>query len=223
MTLAPQFMVVDDHELVRLGLSSLIAAQKNDPQPSPSMLEAGTLAQALRQYALHQDTISLVLLDLRLPDAHGLSGLREFLARFPDAPIAVLSSDNDPVLKQQALQTGARAYFTKASRMTDVIAYMRSLGLLAQPVEQHECAMAPAPANATTPCATMRTVRTPSGQQVRLTQRQADMLDGLLAGQSNREIAQRSGLAEGTVRNHVSTLLLMFNVRTRAELISQLR
>jgi DNA-binding NarL/FixJ family response regulator len=218
-------MVVDDHELVRLGLSTLISAQKNNAQSSPSMLEVSTLAKALCQYALHQDTISLVLLDLHLPDAHGLSGLREFLARFPDAPIAVLSGDSDPALKLQALQVGARAYFTKAGQMTDVIAYMRSQGLLAQPVTpvQCECPDASTPLENTPHNGTMRTVCTPTGQPLHLSQRQSDILDGLLAGQSNREIAQHSCLAEGTVRNHVSTLLLMFNVRTRAELISQLR
>ena len=52
---------------------------------------------------------------------------------------------------------------------------------------------------------------------------QANLLDGLLAGESNRQIAERLCLSEGTVKNHVSTLLLTFGVRSRAQLISALR
>ena len=68
-----------------------------------------------------------------------------------------------------------------------------------------------------------RTVHTLAGEAVRLTSRQANLLDGLLAGESNRQIAERLCLSEGTVKNHVSTLLLTFGVRSRAQLISALR
>jgi DNA-binding CsgD family transcriptional regulator len=58
---------------------------------------------------------------------------------------------------------------------------------------------------------------------VRLTARQAELLDWILIGKSNREIADLTHLSEGTVKNHVSTLLLLFGVRSRAQLISHLR
>lgn len=216
----PRLMIVDDHELVRLGLCSLIASQSGG-WDRPATLEAGTLDEAVALYTLHQDSLALVLLDLHLPDTHGLSGLRQFLARFPAAPIAVLSGDGDPALKRQALAAGARAYLPKAGQLNDVIAYLRAQNLLGSP----SASMAPSGAlepEAGTP-ESSRTVQTQDGERLRLTHRQAEMLDWVLAGQSNREIAERAHLSEGTVKNHVSALLLMFGVRSRAQLISRLR
>ena len=66
-------------------------------------------------------------------------------------------------------------------------------------------------------------VWTAGGQRVRLPRRQADVLERILAGHSNRQIAEQTRLSEGTIKNHVSALLLMFGVRSRAQLISQLR
>ena len=66
-------------------------------------------------------------------------------------------------------------------------------------------------------------VWTAAGVTVELSQRQLEVLEGVLAGQSNRQIATATHLTEGTIKNHVSSLLLMFGVRSRAELISQLR
>ncbi|WP_377615105.1 response regulator [Ottowia flava] len=219
-TARPRLMVVDDHELVRLGLAALMAAQATDG-PTSDTLEACTLAEGLLVYAEHQHCITLVLLDLHLPDTHGLSGLREFMARFPAAPIAVLSGDSDPALRQQALQAGARAFLPKAGHLADVIAYLAAQGLVgppAMPLAESPCASSPYGARDAT-----RTIQTRDGERLRLTHRQAEMLDWVLAGQSNREIAGRAHLTEGTVKNHVSALLLIFGVRSRAQLISRLR
>lgn len=219
----PRLLIVDDHELVRLGLSTLIASQAAD-KGDPVTMEAGTVAEALKLYALHHESIALILLDLHLPDAHGLSALRQFLTRFPAAPVAVLSGDNDPSLKQQALATGARAYLPKAGQLGDVIAYLNAQGLLGIATnEPTDSGLASDAHCAQDPQRLVRTVHTRDGERVRLTQRQSEMLDWVLAGQSNREIAERSHLSEGTVKNHVSALLLMFGVRSRAQLISRLR
>jgi len=209
----PRLLIVDDHELVRLGLSALIAAHAAG-QPVPEVLEASTLAQALHLYSTHGDGIALVLLDLHLPDTHGLSGLRDFLARFPRAPIVVLSGSSDPALMREAVAAGARAFLAKSGHLAEVIDYVRGLGVLGSPGAPS--AADPAPAGG-------RLVQTLDGERLRLTQRQAELLDCLLTGQSNREIAARVHLSEGTVKNHVSALLLMFGVRSRAQLISRLR
>jgi len=66
-------------------------------------------------------------------------------------------------------------------------------------------------------------VRTLAGESQRLSARQAKILDAILVGHSNREIAEMVHLSEGTVKNHVSTLLLLFGARSRSQLISQLR
>lgn len=208
-----QILIVDDHELVRMGLRTLVASLARGPGPPLSLLEAASLEEALSLYQRHRDGIALVLLDLRLPDAHGLSALRGFLARFPAAPVAVLSGDSDPAVMREAIQAGAHAYLPKAGPAS-VSNYVRQLGLPGVP------ALA---AHAAAGCDALRAVQTHNGERLRLTPRQAEMLDAVLAGQSNREIAMRSRLSEGTVKNHVSALLLMFGVRSRAQLISRLR
>src|SRR5690606_11120429 len=68
-----------------------------------------------------------------------------------------------------------------------------------------------------------RVVRIASGESVHISARQAQILDWVLTGWSNRQIADQANLSEGTVKNHVSTLSLLLGARSRAQLISQLR
>ena len=206
---ARRLLIVDDHELVRLGLATLVTSQASG-KPF-DVLEASSLEQALQLYSVHGDAIALVLLDLHLPDTHGLSGLRAFLARFPTAPVIVLSGSSDPTVMREAVAAGARAFLSKSSHLAGVLDYLQGLG------DQESARLGAAD------LADGRLVQTLDGERLRLTQRQAELLDCLLTGQSNREIAERVHLAEGTVKNHVSALLLMFGVRSRAQLISRLR
>lgn len=209
-------LVVDDHDLVRLGLRTLLQSHAADRGRNVQVLEARTLLEALGLYRNHRNDIHLVLLDLNLPDTHGLSGLAVFLAQFPDAPVVVLSGINDPSLVRQALAQGARAYLAKSGDLQHVVAYIRSLGLLgpqASPVDLSDLPATPA---------MLPTLATPP-QRPQLTERQAQVLEWILAGHSNREIAQQAHLSEGTVKNHVSALLLLFGTRSRAQLISRLR
>lgn len=206
---ARAILVVDDHDLVRLGLRTLV--QSHAAGAGLEVLEARNLRDALAQYAAHGERIGLVLLDLHLPDAHGVSALAALLARFPAARVVVVSGVSDPALMRQALAMGARAYLPKAGNLEQVIAYVRSAGLAEPPM---------APPTASPLKASLRDVH---GQTLTLSERQAQVLEWLLAGQSNREIAEQAGLREGTVKNHVSALLLLFCVRSRAQLISHLR
>ena len=205
-------LVVDDHDLVRLGLRTMVAEQAAASGFAVQVYEARTVHSALVLYQSHQTEIHLVMLDLHLPDAHGMSGLSAFVSRFPDARVVILSADSDPALRQEALNCGALAFHTKSEELPDLMALIRgnpNLGLTA--------GLGRAPGGQT------RLVRTATGGGIELTARQAEVIDCLLAGQSNREIATFTGLSEGTIKNVVSTLLLLFGVRSRAQLISQLR
>lgn len=223
-------LVVDDHELVRLGLQTLVHAQAAANEKSVKVFEARTLQGALDVYRNEQSAIGLVLLDLHLPDAHGLSGLTTFLHQFPRAPVVVLSGASEPAIMREALAHGARAYLTKSGDLQPVVHYIRSLGLLRKDgaqadnpadLDSHQPGNANGSGDAD--IITSRQVTTLAGQQVRLTPRQGEILDWILTGHTNREIADKAHLSEGTVKNHVSALLLMFGVRSRAQLISQLR
>ncbi|HZF85381.1 MAG TPA: response regulator transcription factor [Burkholderiaceae bacterium] len=202
-------LVVDDHELVRLGLRALLLMQTR----SVPVYEARSLADALALYGSHAASLHLVLLDLELPDAQGLDTLVRFRRAFPASRVIVLSGTGNPVLMQGALTLGAMAFLPKSGHLGEVLRY----------VQEHDLGALPPPASPAAPAAARETQAQPDPQLQQLTPRQVEILDWLLAGKSNREIAQLSFLSEGTVKNHVSTLLLQFGMRSRAQLISALR
>ena len=212
-------LVVDDHELVRLGLYTLVESHAASSGRNIPVFETSTLQEAVSLYHAKHDQIGLVLLDLHLPDAHGLSGLTTFIGRFPAARVVVLSGNTDPAMVRDALALGASGYLAKTGGLEHVVGYIRSPGPQEQASEPDGRQPTDSPGDATG----VRIVRTCTGESVKLSNRQAQVLDWILAGQSNREIAELAHLSEGTVKNHVSTLLLMFGVRSRAQLISQLR
>ncbi|MDA7415363.1 response regulator transcription factor [Xenophilus arseniciresistens] len=216
-------LVVDDHELVRLGVRALLQAQPSPAAAGLQVLEAESLAQALALYARHVgtgQTIDLVLLDLALPDTQGLSGLATFRERFPQARIVALSGTgmsafSQNAIAQSALALGARAFLPKSANLREVVSFIRACGLLGSGVVDGQ-ADKPAPAAKPAPAPASR------GWQ-QLKPHQAQVLRLVLEGKTNREIAQITSLAEGTVKNYVSTILLLFGMRSRAQLISSLR
>lgn len=195
-------LVVDDHELVRLGFRALLQTSAASADSATQVFEAQNLAEALALYAQHVSAIGVVLLDLALPDTQGLSGLVVFRKRFPGARIVVLSGATGVGLGQAALALGASAFLSKSADLAEVLRFIRERGLFT-------------PAKAADPGCE----RAPR----QLSPRQAEVLELILAGRSNREIAQVIRLSEGTVKNHVSSLLLTFGMRSRAHLISSLR
>lgn len=216
---AKGLLVVDDHELLRLGLRTLVQSHAQSNGLVVDVFEAHNLQQAIATYGENAAAIQLVLLDLHLPDAHGLSGLTAFKARYPEAHVVVLSGVSDPALQRDALALGASAYLTKSGDLDQVVRYIASLNVISLS-GQTEDSTASGPGH---PPSAGRSVRTADGEWVQLSARQAQVLDWILSGWSNRQIADHAKLSEGTVKNHVSTLLLLLGVRSRAQLISQLR
>ena len=215
-TTAAGLLLVDDHDLVRLGLLTLVQSHAGDMGRHVPVFEARTLREALDLYQEHRHSIGLVLLDLHLPDTHGLSGLDQFRRAWPEAPVVVLSGVNDPGLMRHAVARGALAYLPKAGDLQHVIDFIRSRNGASAPAR-------PAPDQPPRERTAPTTWHSANGQRPELSERQAQVLDWVLEGASNREIAARANLSEGTVKNHVSALLLLFGVRSRAQLISQLR
>ena len=213
-------LVVDDHDLVRLGLRTLLVSQATSVGVALEVLEARTLQSAIEVHRQHAARIGLVLLDLNLPDSRGLTGLQAFLAECRGARVVVLSGSTDPGLTRRAIELGASAFLPKSADLQSVLDYLHREGFFGTEAD------APASGDTATAADSESAdteVWTAGGQRIRLTRRQADVLERILAGHSNRQIAEQTRLSEGTIKNHVSALLLMFGVRSRAQLISQLR
>jgi DNA-binding NarL/FixJ family response regulator len=223
-------LVVDDHELLRLGLRTLVQSHAASSGQAVQVFEARGLQDALTVYRDHQSEIALTLLDLHLPDAHGLSGLTSFVAQFPEARVVVLSGVNDPALVREALANGASAYLTKSGDLQEVVRYIGELGLPQlrgcsprSAVDSNAVDQAGDRADPQRDKALRRVLQTAAGDAVQISGRQAQILDLVLVGLSNRDIADKAHLSEGTVKNHVSALLLLFDVHSRAQLVSLLR
>lgn len=210
-------LVVDDHDLLRLGVCALVQAQAASSGATIDVFEAGNVADALALYETHQAAIGLVLLDLALPDTHGLSGLAEFRLRFPSARIVVLSGTGNNALAQGVLALGAAAFLPKSADLKEVVSFIRACGLLDPAAGAAEL---PPPPVSKSLAGYAEFAHASAWQE--LTPRQMQVLQWVLEGKANKEIAQLANLSEGTVKNHVSTILLLFGMRSRAQLISML-
>lgn len=198
-------LVVDDHELVRIGLRTALAGRFAERF---AVAEAGTLEEALVFLKAHADDTAVLLLDLQLDDTRGLTGLRLVRRSFPSVPVVIVSGSDDPRIRREAALHGAAAYVPKASGLGGVAGLLETVaGLTAgdAPVSR-PAPLAPDPAT--------------HAARMRLTDRQLQVLELVLAGHDNRAIADETGLVLGTVKNCVSAVFLAFNVRSRAELIA---
>lgn len=200
-----KILIVDDHALVRDGLSMLVSALPG----GVTILTAETAAQALEQAELHAP-LDAVLLDCNLPDSNGLNMIKALQVRSGGAPVVVVSADETEHVSNQAIQMGANAFVRKSQASSTVLNALK-LALLhgipsvrtATPVPTHA-----APALPAAPV---------------LTARQLDILFMLDQGLTNKSIALQLGLAEKTVKNHVTGLFHALGAINRLQAIRQAR
>jgi DNA-binding NarL/FixJ family response regulator len=205
-------LVVDDHHMMRLGLKALSQASG---ELRLDWIEAGNLGDALDIFRSQPD-LDLVLLDLNLPDSKGLQGLRRFLAEYPQAQIAVFSATEDEFVVRQVIALGAVGFIPKSSSGHATLRLVESLLVGAAVHEARTSGPAPLePGSATGASATSLHERT-----AMLNPTQLRVLELVLAGMSNQEIADECHLALGTIKNTVSSILLALDVHSRSHLIS---
>lgn len=198
-------LLVDDHHMMRLGLMALAGSCSRF---SFEWLESANLNDALQIYGERAD-VDLVLLDLNLPDSKGLQSVRHFKQRYPSVRLAVFSATEDSYVVGQTMAMGALGFVPKSSDPLSTLRLIESLLLGA-------CeAVASQPA-----LETGQATLVPSARSAVLSTTQHKVLELVLAGMSNREIAVESNLALGTVKNIVSSILLALDVRSRSHLIS---
>lgn len=195
-----RILIVDDHALVRDGLALLVSTLPGGAQ----VFTAANAAQALEQAELHAP-LDAVLLDCGLPDADGIGLIRALQARCGQAPVVVVSAEEAPQVAERVLQMGASAFVPKSKASANVLTALKLA--LAQGASDHSAAPAPAPA-ADAPV---------------LTARQLDILLMLDQGQTNQAIALQLGLAEKTVKNHITGLFAALGAVNRLQAIRQAR
>ncbi len=211
---ARKLLLVDDHELVRYGIRALHTEIGGVPI---EWVEAGSLEEAIDAFGREGD-VDAVLLDLNLPDCKGLQGLRRFLQRHPQARVAVFSATQDEFVVRQARALGAAGYVGKSTLLS---AFRETLTALLWPSGRPgACGVAASPGESLFPRFAASSMFDRVGE---LGPRHLEVLELVLSGCSNQEICTATGLSLGTVKNYVSSLLLVLDVTSRSHLISLFR
>ena len=179
--------VIDDHPLMREAVGTLIRRLS----PSKTIIELdriAVVAQAIQQHGEPE----VICLDMKLPDTHGVSGIRELKLHYPHVPMVVLTAMSADDYKDLAMEAGADAFIEKTANATEISNVLRPF-LNAEPATD-------APV----------TVE-------KLSKRQKQLLTLLDKGQSNRDIAETLQISEHTVKVHLWRLFRRLNVKSRSQ------
>jgi DNA-binding NarL/FixJ family response regulator len=190
-------LCVDDHPIVREGLTAIINLQ-------PDMTVAGTAAtggEALARFVELSPDVALV--DLQLPDMSGFELIRKMKDKAPNARIIVLSSYEGDVDIQRALEAGAQGYVVKGIVRDELLEIIRSVHAgkrrlqaeVAQKLAEHMA-------------------------DESISTRELEVLSLVAAGRRNKEIASELSIAEDTVKMHVRNILSKLQVNDRTEAVT---
>lgn len=191
-----RIMVVDDHPVVRAGLVMLISHEED-------MTVVGEAAYGKDAIALYEKTNpDVTLIDLSLPDIHGIEVIENIHRRFPQAKILVLSVFSGSEDVYRSLQSGALGYLIKDSTPDQLFHAIR---------EAYEGRRYLHPSAASKLADRMLNDM--------LTPRELDVVRLMVQGKSNKEIATDLNLSETTVKTHVANILMKLNVSSRSQAI----
>ena len=194
--------VVDDHEVVRRGLTDLL----NQADGLTVIGAAATAAQALaRVPELHPD---VAVLDVSLPDGNGAEVCRELRTLLPDLQCLMLTSYTDEQAMMDAFLAGAAGFVIKDITGVDLVAAVRTVGSGHSLLDQRA---------ATALLTRLRTGTAPPGPLSDLTEQERAALELIGQGLTNRQIAERMFVAEKTVKNYVSHLLAKLGMTSRTQ------
>jgi DNA-binding NarL/FixJ family response regulator len=208
-----KILIVDDHVLIREGLRQVL----KDLNQHIHLIEAADSAMAFRLADEHAD-IDLVLLDLRLPGMSGFEALVELRKRHPGLPVVVISAHEEREHVVEAIDRGAMGFIPKSCSSTMLLSALRLV--LSGGVYLPAGALARAPAAARVAGPAQPAPPQPSSSAaLGLTPRQADVLTLLIQGKPNKIISRELGLAEGTVKIHVTAILKALNVVNRTQAV----
>jgi DNA-binding NarL/FixJ family response regulator len=204
MNIKQRILLVDDHEVVRLGLKALIDRHQNFEVVG----EAGSAREAVEKVGqLHPD---VVVMDIRLPGASGIEACEEIVQSFPETRVIMLTSYVEDEMLFSAIRAGASGYILKQIGGEDLIRALEAIG-------RGEALLDPAVTQRVFQEVRKAVRDEEASAFVHLSQQEKHVLQLVSEGRTNREIAKNLFLGEGTVRNYVSSILSKLNVNNRAE------
>ncbi len=199
-----RLLVVDDHEVVRQGLVSLLERREH----FQVVAEAGTAAEALEMARKFEP--DLIVMDVRLPDGSGIEACREIRAEFPQTRVVILTSYPDEEAVLSAIIAGASGYLLKQIRGRDLVSALESVG-------RGESLLDPAVTEKVLDRVRRIATGTYTDEMAQLTQQEQKILLLVAEGKTNKEIASDVFLSDKTVKNYVSSILSKLNLERRAQ------
>jgi two-component system, NarL family, response regulator DevR len=199
-----RIIIVDDHEVVRLGLRALL-----EKQPGFTVVdEAGNAKEAVQKALQHRPEV--VVLDIRLPGGSGIDACREIVTAAPEVKVIMLTSFAEDDMLFEAIAAGAAGYVLKQIGGDDLVRAIEAVGRGDSLLD---------PALTQRVFARVREAQRKDEQSAfsQLTEQEMRVLGLVAEGKTNREIAQQLFLGEGTVRNYVSSILSKLALTNRAE------
>ncbi len=199
-----RLLVVDDHEVVRQGLVSLLERREG----FQVVAQAGTVAEAIEAARKYQP--DLIVMDVRLPDGSGIEACREIRSEQPQTRVVILTSYPDEEAVFASIVAGASGYLLKQIRGRDLVAALEAVG-------RGESLLDPA----VTEKVLDRVRRIASGtytdELAQLTRQEQKILLLIAEGKTNKEIAAEIFLSDKTVKNYVSSILAKLNLQRRSQ------
>lgn len=198
-------LIADDQMLIRQGIRTLLEMDRD-------VSVVGEATDGIETVDSVMSTpVDVLLLDIRMPGRDGIEVLRTLSARNALPPTLILTTFDDSDVVLDGIRAGARGFLLKDVSYQQLVAAIRAVA---------------GGATVFQPAVTERLLRAGSTRHIEaeargegLTAREAEVVGLMAAGYSNREIAQALGVAEGTVKNHVSSVLAKFGVRDRTRAV----
>ncbi len=194
-----RIVVADDHPLFREALVSAVRKARPDAQ----VVECASLAEA--NAALADGPVDLMLLDLKLSDVEGMTGLNLIRANYPAVPVAVVSASEEPQTIRSALAVGASGFIPKSSALETMV---EAIGAILDGDN-----WAPDVGEASDEEADLQS------RIASLTPSQMRILEGLKAGRLNKQIAFDLGVTEATIKAHLTSVFRKLGVQNRTQAV----
>lgn len=199
-----RILLVEDQAIVRNGLKMIL----EQDEALSVVAEASDGIEALT--LLEQQSIDLVLLDIRMPEMNGIEATKHIRSRFPAMKILILTTFDDEEYAYQTLKDGANGFLVKSSEPKKLIASIHSVFAGGMVLQEEVAAKL-------VPKLLQQTIKQEE-PSTNLTARELEIARFIGEGKTNKEIAQELFLSVGTVKNHITHILNELQLRDRTQL-----